>query len=265
MQKPANVYFPCVGANSGEVVEINCFASKELKGTIKVLSGIEEEAAVNIIGISRQGEHNNNAGLGVIATVSNPRFHGNSYALALAVADKLARYTKCKNINKVYATGEIKPNNNGEIDTIDNINEKLSLVLSSIKRNDVFLFPKQCEDKSDSIQKELLQAIVSKGAKYYPIVNISDGDNIFWCFNANNKYPYQVFIKGLLLFAFVVLLGALFYLILQNEQAMSADKEQLNTKEMTKVELKNEKTVESKVKRKSNNALKPVAVPTNNY
>jgi len=261
MPKPASVYFPCIDINSGEVVEINCFASKELKGTIKVLSGIEEEAAVNIIGTSRQDEHRHNAGLGVIATVSNPKFHGSSYALALAVADKLARYTKCENINKVYATGEIKPNNNGEINVIDNINEKLSLVLGLIEKNDVFIFPRQCKDESDSIQKELLQAIVSKGATYYPISSINEGNNIFWCFNKNKKNPYQVSIKALLLFAFIVVLGALSYPFLQKEQIVSFDKKQSIEQKMIKIEPKNK----VKTKARSNNVLEPVAVPTSAY
>lgn len=261
MTNPVSVYFPCIDANSGEVVEINCFASKELKGTIKVLSGIEEEVAINIIGSSRQREHNHNAGLGVIATVSNPKFHGNSYALALAIADKLARYKKCKNINKVYATGEVKPNNNGEINTIDNINEKLSLVLELINKNDVFVFPRQCIDESSTIQKELLRAITLKGAKYYPISNINDGDNIFWCFDKNKKNPYQVLIKGLLLFAVVVLFGFLSYQFLQNKNINKIDKKQMNIETEVKIKPKNKEAPKLKTKK----TLEPVAVPTNAY
>ena len=84
------VFFPCVhGEASGQLVTVSCFQANELKGVIKVVSGIDDETARRIIGATRYSETHNRAASGVIAFFSNPLFGGESYGLALALADKM--------------------------------------------------------------------------------------------------------------------------------------------------------------------------------
>lgn len=181
MEQSVSVKFPCVHSDdSGEMIEINCFKSDALKGTIKILSGIEEIDAVNIVGASRQGEHHRAAADGVIATISNPNFTGRSYGLALAIADKMARYAPAQGIGAIYATGRIEADSRGLVSAVDGINNKLKLVEGVIKAGDIFLFPKVCEQVDDAVQQKLLKAIRAKFAKCYAISNLCDARDLLW-------------------------------------------------------------------------------------
>lgn len=181
------VNFPCVhGINAGEIIKITCFQADELKGTIKTLSGIEEVSATNIIGATRHGENNSAAAKGVMATVSNPNFSGRSYGLALAIADKLARYQRCPGINQLFATGRIEPDGCGDISPIDGLKEKTELVIERVKKGDMFVFPAQIEDADIQLRK-LLKELADKGATSLSVSNMNQLNEVLWCTKSRSE------------------------------------------------------------------------------
>ena len=174
-EQPIKVYFPCIhGLSNGQLVAINCFQSEELKSTIKVVTGVDEEIACRIIGASRFNESDSRAGVGVMALFSSPFFHGESYGLALAAADKLVRFNSAKQWTEIYATGAIPADGCGRVDAVNGFAEKLDLLLKLAKPDSLFLYPKNNLSPSFDIIQEKLTLLQGKGIECIAITASED-------------------------------------------------------------------------------------------
>ena len=179
------VLFPCVhGLARGQFVTINCFPVKELKSAIKVVTGIDEEIAGRVIGAARYNETDSRAGQGVMVLFSNPLFNGESYALALAVADKLARFEAIARWNGIYATGRIPADGCGQVDSIGDFIEKLDLMLEYAKPGSVFLYPTKNHALSGQISEKLAQ-LKAKGIKCMGVALLDDLNDKLWQVSEN--------------------------------------------------------------------------------
>lgn len=187
-KKIVQVLFPCIsGLAKGQLVTINCFPSDELKGTIKVVTGIDEEIARRVIGASRFKESDSRAGMGVMALFSNPLFSGESYGLALAIADKLARFDMNQQWVEVYATGTVPADGCGIVSKIDGFAEKLDLLIEQAKPGSLFIYPKNnLPSSSDTIQ-EKLYLLQNKGVKCISIATIDDLAGKLWPSKTDNS------------------------------------------------------------------------------
>lgn len=177
------VLFPCVhGLANGQLVTINCFSSAELKSTIKAVTGIDEEIARRVIGASRYGESDGRAGIGVMALFSNPLFSGESYGLALAVADKLARFTAVREWTEIYATGSVPADGCGRVGAVGGFAEKLDLLMEKAKPGSLFLYPKNnLFPFSDQIQ-EKMNLLKSKKVECIAVTTVNDLQEKVWLF-----------------------------------------------------------------------------------
>jgi len=177
MRKVA-VTFPCIHAASpGELITITCFAAREMKGTIKLPAIGDEGVARRVIGASRHNETDHRAATGVIAMFSNPQFTGLSYTLALAIADKLARYRNAPIHGKIYATGKIAHDKQGQVQAIGGIAEKIRLILKNAAPGDCFIYPRANDEPALS---PLLQTLREKGIRCIAIGHISDLAGVLW-------------------------------------------------------------------------------------
>jgi len=138
------ILFPCIhGITAGQMVTINCFTSSEMKGVIKVVTGVDEEIAGRVIGASRYCESDSRAGIGVIALFSTPFFSGESYGLALALGDKIARLGINGPWTEIYATGVLPADGCGKVSAVNGFIEKLQLLQKRGLPNSLFLFPRE--------------------------------------------------------------------------------------------------------------------------
>jgi|GEM_PF-5436326 len=184
--KTIQILFPCVhGLANGQLVTINCFPSVELKSTIKAVTGVDEEIAARIIGASRYGETDGRAGIGVMALFSNPLFNGESYGLALAIADKMARFENENNWTEIYATGSIPADGCGRVKAVGGFSEKIELLLDKAKPGSLFIYPKE-NNVSDQIKKGL-DLLQEKKVMSMEVDAVDDLQGFLWESNRDNK------------------------------------------------------------------------------
>lgn len=177
----AKVHFPCIhSGGGGDILSVSCFLSDDLKGIVKVVSGIDDESARRVIGPSRYGERNFRAGNGVMVLFSNPLFTGKSYGLALAVADKIARYGKMPGTwSTIYATGEINADGCGKVTAVDGFDAKLDLLRAKGVPDGVLLYPEHCLTTSKH-EKENLSRFFEGGVECIGIQHISELEGLLW-------------------------------------------------------------------------------------
>lgn len=191
-RKIVKVSFPCVhGAAGGQLVAISSFLADELKGTIKVISGIDEQAAQRIIGSARYNEVDSRAASGIIASFSSPFFVGESYALSLAIADKMTRLDSCGKWETICATGSIPADGCGDVKRIRAFNEKVDLFTQHAQAGSLFVFPvENLAELSDEIIAKLNQLKI-KGSKYIAVRNINDLEGVIWERSSEEKKSYS--------------------------------------------------------------------------
>lgn len=232
-QKPVQVLFPCVhGLAKGQFVTINCFPAAELKSSIKVVTGVDEEVAGRVIGASRYGETDSRAGTGVMALFSNPLFSGSSYGLALAIADKLARYPAAAKWKEIYATGAVPADGCGKIDAIQGFKEKLDLLNEHAEPASIFIYPLKNGTSRKQIQ-EKLEALRNKGIKCIAVDTIDNLQGRIWQVGTHNKVSQQqskfqlkqLALEGktLQILSYVVLAGIFSFLIYVAGSAENTD------------------------------------------
>ncbi len=174
----SKVVFPCVhGSTMGELVTISCFRSQDLKGPIQMTSAIDGQSVKRIVGASRYHETDNRAAYGVIASLNNPLFSGQSYGLALALADKIARFGPAGKWTEIYATGTIPPDGCGAVGRINGLGKKIGLICSQGKPNSIFVFPSKNLDAD--IEKRLV-LLKKKGIHFIHVHHIKELQGILW-------------------------------------------------------------------------------------
>lgn len=175
MEEAVEIHFPSVhGDDAGDLIKLVCFANSDLKGMVKTTSGIDDDAARNIIGAARCGENHASLGTGVIVSVSTPFFSGRSYGLALALADKLLRYGAPTGNGRLIATGLIEPDGQGRVDAIDSFEAKLHYLLLNTRSGDRFFFPRANLDPQDEEQRQLLQQLRQSGVRWDALGHICE-------------------------------------------------------------------------------------------
>ncbi|MDG4551108.1 MAG: hypothetical protein P9F19_17205 [Candidatus Contendobacter sp.] len=85
---------------------------------------------------------------------SDPDFEGSSYGLALALADKRARFGERGPFERIIATGVLsKP---GCIARVEAFPQKLALVLEKLDQQSLFVFPKENLDDPAVLERTMV-------------------------------------------------------------------------------------------------------------
>lgn len=177
-----DAFFPCVhGHDTGELVRLQAFVAPSLKATIKITSpAIDDTAAQQVVGASRFAERDGKSALGVIASVSNPSFSGNSYQLTLAITDKLARYGWVRAAVPLIATGRLPTDGCGRVERIDALETKLRLILREAPDDSIFVFPTDNRERLSAAEKALLEQIEERGITCQAIGHIDELEGHLW-------------------------------------------------------------------------------------
>lgn len=175
------ILFPCIhGITAGQMATINCFTSSEMKGVIKVVTGVDEEIAGRIIGASRYSESDSRAGIGVIALFSTPFFSGESYGLALALGDKIVRLGINGPWTEIYATGVLPADGCGKVTAVTGFIEKLQLLKKRGLPNSLFLFPRENLDGDAACVNGLLNDLQKQKIYFMAVHSIAELEGKVW-------------------------------------------------------------------------------------
>jgi hypothetical protein len=98
-----------------------------------------------------------------------PRFHGNSFELALVMADRIARGRELLARGRILASGCSSAWHAGRVDTVDGLGPKCALLLAQATFGDRMLLPKAWEAALDPA---FVQAALEKGVRVVCIERI---------------------------------------------------------------------------------------------
>ncbi len=126
------------------------------------------------IGYARDGENLDTLDIGVIVLFEHREFTGLSYGLALAIADKLARFPRQVDIPVICATGRL--GNKGEVLGIKQFSVKVEIAENALESSAVFAFP--AENRDDAL--EGLGRLEAKGVSLLSVTQLDELSRL-WC------------------------------------------------------------------------------------
>ena len=114
-----------------------------------------------IIDNARYGEHKPMVDVDVVVHFANNDFDGDSFGLALALADKRARYGVVGPTGRVMATGVVGPQ--GEVTAVGAFPAKVTYLEQVLKSGDLFVYPTGNPATTEMTVCEALQRMQNKG------------------------------------------------------------------------------------------------------
>ncbi len=167
-QREAAIEFPTAGVTGGlSWVKVRAYLTSH--GDRKSCSYSDRTTEIKqILGHARDGEDLETVQIDVVIRFSDPDFDGRSYGLALALADKRARFGERGPFERIIATGVLS--NQGVISRVDAFPQKLALVLESLDPNSLFLLPKENLDS----ETDLLEKVAVSGGKMRAVSQLSE-------------------------------------------------------------------------------------------
>ncbi|MEI2780098.1 MAG: hypothetical protein V9H25_02100 [Candidatus Competibacter sp.] len=151
----AAIEFPTAGATGGlSQVKVTAYPTShnDAKGCSysNRLPEIKE-----ILGHARDGEDLATVRTDVVISFSDPDFDGRSYGLALALADKRARFGEQGPFERIIATGVL--NKPGLVSRVEAFPQKLALVLATPDQRSLFVFPREnLDDDPDLLERTMV-------------------------------------------------------------------------------------------------------------
>lgn len=142
--------------------------------------GVDAAVQLAVRQVLAGARHFDGRGLGRWRTVvrfSETRFQGNSYELALVMADRLARGREFVPRGRVIATGCSSAWHAGKVEAVDAIASKMQLIAGLAGPGDRILLPEECINEADNLTGSdpfavLAAAIRARGASLARIARI---------------------------------------------------------------------------------------------
>jgi len=101
-----------------------------------------------LLGHGRHDEGIDTVDIDVVVQFDDDNFEGQSFGLALALADKLARFSDSTGGSTVCGTGIVA--NKGRIEAVEHFSAKVAQAELSLAQGDIFVFPKSNEENDPS-------------------------------------------------------------------------------------------------------------------
>jgi hypothetical protein len=175
----SDVLFPIVGCNGAHIatVRCDCLNARDYPAGRALVLARDEQEIERILADARSGETTG-------AEIARPiwvrfmpqQFTGRSYGLALALADKRARYHSATKLvgRRLFATGIITEDGAGRIGKVQSFEEKLLAIIEEARAGDVAVFPKENVVALSPSQKELLDRLDRKAVSWRSAENLSE-------------------------------------------------------------------------------------------
>lgn len=132
-----------------------------------------------------RGSEPNNAMLDAKTRVRlDSGFIGNSFGLAVAIADRSARYGFSKKVvnKRIVATGALLEKHQGEVEAIDHFLDKIAVVQhfrSIIPKGSLFIFPLKNLATDDTRVAGALKQLEESGIEYRAVAHINELNDLF--------------------------------------------------------------------------------------
>ena len=210
MMRQAQVWFPVTVAGSRcklNRVEVTAYPQSH-RGRKSCPSGKSGEVK-QLLGYARHGEGIEAVEMDVVVHMDDLDFAEGSFGLALAIADKLARFGANANAQEIVATGIV--GNQGGVSGIGAFADKLALVLDGQPAGTLFVFPRANAAEAE----QGLAALTANGIAWRAVDAVSELADL-WQETAASTSPAPLqgrrssrlaaFSKGLVL-GFLLVLG----------------------------------------------------------
>ena len=161
--REAIVEFPVVGGQVSSMNHARVMAYCDSQGRVVSVpsSRNHAERAKVIIDDARYGEHRPRVDMDVVVHFARNDFDGLSFGLALALADKRARYGVTGPTGRIVATGTIEPL--GQVAEVEGFSVKLACVERELTPGDLFIYPARNVPRTDALVLEVLQRLQHRG------------------------------------------------------------------------------------------------------
>jgi uncharacterized protein YegL len=135
------VEFPVAGGQASGMNHVRVIAYFDSLGRVISVPASHNHAARAkvIIDNARYGEHKPMVDVDVVVHFANNDFDGDSFGVALALADKRARYDMAGMTGRLVATGIVGPQ--GEVTAVDAFPAKVAYLAQLLKAGDLFVYP----------------------------------------------------------------------------------------------------------------------------
>jgi len=180
----SEVVFPIIGGGSVELAAVRCDClPPNAYRAGKALVLVKDEQEVERILADARSDETAGAEIGIpICVRFMPRdFSGQSYGLALALADKLTRYQIDDESlgGQLFATGVIEENGSGKIGKVDQFEDKVFALVEKVQANDVLILPKANIDEATPRATELLNLLIETGATWEAVEHLNDVEKLW--------------------------------------------------------------------------------------
>jgi hypothetical protein len=137
---------------------------------------------------ARFGEHQPWVNMDVVVHFTNPDFDGLSFGLALALADKRARYGSVGRAGRLVATGVVGPQ--GVVEAVEAFAVKLTCMEQVLTAGDLFIYPARNVSQAEAQVQEALGRLRSRGIVLRAVEYITDVRDLWnWALATSTTAP----------------------------------------------------------------------------
>lgn len=134
----------------------------------------------DLLGHGRHDEGIETVDIDVVVQFDDDDFQGQSFGLALALADKLARFSDETGSSRICGTGIIA--NKGRIEAVEHFPAKVAQAQLSLTQGDIFVFPKSNEEDDQGG----LRRIAAQGVQLIGVQSLEELQHL-WDTNAGES------------------------------------------------------------------------------
>lgn len=179
---PEDVEFPVVVLGSAVLASLRVERLSSLDRSERFAAGHDRAEALDVLMDARAKDPEERRLDGVLIRFMRKDFSGPSYGLALALADKRARFPPPERV-RVIATGQILPGGDGGVGSIEGFAQKAQTVLEACEAAAapiVFAFPKEnWREASDEVRAGLEAAQEAGKLRLRPAAHLDALDDLW--------------------------------------------------------------------------------------
>lgn len=219
-----SVLFPTIGGGRVEFLPMTCQRVPGYDNTDRPVHAPGFALALKILIDARADETAATMELGVLVRPERRDFSGDSFSLALALADKFARFGRAQPDRVVFATGALVPAGLGRLGPIAGFESKTAGLLDHIAahnlRNAVYVFAADNLSELSEPTRALLEAASEEtGLENLPITHISQA-SVLWrslpqpvsAATARPALSWRLALTGAVLFAVLAICAGVYWL-----------------------------------------------------